>query len=684
MRRMGVLGVGGAAVLAVAGCEGEVVERIVEVEVPVETVVEKTVEVPVETIVEKTVEVPVETIVEVEKIVEVEVSPMEPMAEDDAPAGQADVWRIGIFEDVTTHNFFNVLGPGQTAWNFYAFLNRYPSLYGLSDLRFDWVPILADGFPGPFTEEGDFVTATVSMKQGPVWSDGQPITAHDVAYSVNTVLELEMMEGNWASIVDSSSVAMVEALDDYTVKSYFHSTPGLARWQFGLSGTQFIAKHFWEPLLTEAIATSEDKAEQRAAVFAIEPENEPTAGEMTFVKWESGAFVQVEANENYYFAGSTYTEYANGAYKEEKPGEYEFTAYGDAEGDVLLEVTRAPAAPTVIYSVYPSQDAAVLAMQNGEIDYMLTPLGLARGFQEQLAGREDVKIIANVPNGIRYLGFNTRRQPMDSKAFRQSVSILTDKEYVTGTVLAGVADPAYTMVPPGNGFWYNPDVVELGKGMTREERINAVVALLKDAGFSWDTEPAWDEAGGAVVPRGDGLRLPDGTLVPELQIVAPSAGYDPLRATYAIWIEQWLNEAGIPARAKLQGFNVLIPIIFNTWEFDMWILGWGLTVFPDYLNDFFNSEFIGDDQNNAGGFTNADFDAAAEQLIVETDITRAREIAFELQRILADESPYMLLFTTQILEPLRSNVNFGYESVIDGVQNYFQSMNGPLATTAVE
>ena len=84
--------------LAVAGCEQEVVERIVEVEVPAEKIVEKT--------------------------VEVEVMAGEEMAEEAAASGPAAVWRIGIFEDVTTHNFFNILGPGQTAWNFYAFLNR--------------------------------------------------------------------------------------------------------------------------------------------------------------------------------------------------------------------------------------------------------------------------------------------------------------------------------------------------------------------------------------------------------------------------------------------------------------------------------------------------------------------------------------------------------------------------------
>ena len=125
----------------------------------------------------------------------------------------------------------------------------------------------------------------------------------------------------------------------------------------------------------------------------------------------------------------------------------------------------------------------------------------------------------------------------------------------------------------------------------------------------------------------------------------------------------------------------MIPNVFTDQDFDMWILERGLRVFPDYLDAFFNSAYAGPDENNAGGCSNPDFDAASNELIVETDIGKARDIAFELQRILADEAPYMVLFTTQILEPLRTNVTFGYESLMDGVQNYFQSMNGPLSTT---
>ena len=685
LRRAGVLGLGGVALAALAGCaEPQVVEKevvkIVTQEVPVEKIVTQ--------IVEK--QVPVEKIVEVEKIVTQIVEKLVTQAPAPAAtakvAGQAEVWRIGIFEDVTTYNLFNILGPGQTVWNFYAFLNRYPFVYGLSDQRYDWVPVVADGFPTDFAQEGEFVTTTVKLKDGPTWSDGQPITADDVAFTINTVLDLELTEGNWSSLVDANSIAKVEALDPKTVKYFFKEQPGLARWQFGISGVQFVAKHFWEPLVAKAKTSGATKEEQRKALFGVVPDNEPTAGEMVFVKWESGAFVQVKANDKYFFQGSKITQYKSGAFAEEKPAPnpYSFTAYGQPGGDKVLEITRKPAAPSVVYSIYPSQDAAVLALQNGEIDYMLTPLGLARGFQSQLAGSSDIRIVVNPPNGIRYMGFNTRTPPMELKEFRQAVSILIDKEFVTKTILQGVADPAYTMVPPGNGFWYNPDVPQLGIGLSREERVNQVVELLKGAGFTWGVEPKWDADLRAVAPKGEGLTMPNGKAVPALELLSPSAGYDPMRSTYAIWIEQWLNEVGIPLKANLTGFNVIVPKVFDEQKFDMWILGWGLTVFPDYLHGFFSSANADLGENNAGGFTNEEFDAQAELLIKETDINKARDIAFRLQEILADEVPYVVLFTTQILEPVRANVKFAFDQVMDGVQNYFQSMNGPLSSTSVE
>ena len=116
---------------------------------------------------------------------------------------------------------------------------------------------------------------------------------------------------------------------------------------------------------------------------------------------------------------------------------------------------------------------------------------------------------------------------MDNKAFRQAVATLIDKELVVDTVQQGVAIPVYTMVPEGNGAWYNPDVPLIGIGLTRSERIERAVALLKEAGFTWETELRMSEDGNYVEQHGEGLRMPNGEPVPAMEVLSPSPGYDP-------------------------------------------------------------------------------------------------------------------------------------------------------------
>jgi len=606
------------------------------------------------------------------------------------PPGQA-IFTIGVFEDLTTTNIWAILGPDATAWNFYMLLNRYPALYGLSDVRFDFVPIVANGLPPDFTQEGGFWVTVVKLKEGMKWTDGVEITADDVVFTVNTVLELEL-PGNWASIYDPTVLDHAEAVDSHTVKFFFQEKPGLARWQFGAAQGNFVAKHYWEDKVAEARAAGEGLEEEerlsaiQQALYAFSALDEPTAGELKFVKWEPGAFVDTEKNPDYFFDGARVVEYANGAYLEEKPGVYREELYGIPEGDVLLDFTRGPFVDAVLYSVFGSQDAAVLALKNGDISYTLNPLGLAPGLKEQVVGAPGINTIENPSNGVRYLGFNTRRAPMDIKEFRQAVGTLIDKEFMAQSIFQGTAIPVYSMVPEGNGFWYNSDVPQIGKGLTREERTNQVVSLLKGAGFTWEVEPQWDADNRQMNPKGKGLRMPNGELVPELEVLSPSAGYDPFRSTYAIWVERWLNDVGIPANAKLAGFNVIVDVLFADPErdFDMWILGWGLTIFPDYLRDFFHSERSEVGDLNIGGFSNPTFDAFSDELVTTTDVTRAREVAFDLQQVLADELPYVVLFTTPIVEVFRTEVAWPYTGILDGLQNYFQGINGPVSAAKLE
>lgn len=608
---------------------------------------------------------------EVVKEVQVVVTPTsEPVTP--TPLPEPKIYLLGIFEDLTTTNYWAYLGPDTTVWNSYVLEGDQPSLFGYSAQRFDWIPSLADGFATPIKEEtiegNTFWTTEVDLKQGMKWSDGAEVTADDFVFTAQTVMDLEL-SGNWPSIVNPEFFDHAEALDEYKLKIFFKQPPGLAVWQFGLAFMPIMSEAYWGPVVEEA-KNQGDPSEQQRFLYAHVPDNHPVAGGFTFKKWEKGAFVEKVKNESYFFSGATVTEYANGAYAESKDGIYIFSAYGEQTGEKSLEFDLGPSADSSIYSIYGSQDAAVLALKIGDIDFMLNPLGLQKGLQEQLEGEPGLTTIENPSNGVRYLGFNLRRPPMDIKAFRQAIATLIDKEFIAGTVLQGVAIPVYSMVPEGNAFWYNPDVPMIGKGLSRSERIDQAVEMLKGAGFSWEVEPKISEDGRFVEVTGKGLKMPNGQEVPELGILSPSAGYDPLRSTFAIWIERWLNDVGIPARANLTGFNVIVENVFNRQDFDMWIFGWSLNLYPDYLEAFFDSSHSEPEGFNAGGYANPEFDRLAQELLSESDLDAARQKVLTMQEFLADELPYVVLYTSPIIETYRSSrLKFPYTETLDGLQN---------------
>jgi ABC-type transport system substrate-binding protein len=642
----------------------------------------------------------------------------EPEGEGEGEAGDpADVFVTGIFEDIATTNYWNYLGPGADVWTGYVVSGQIPGLYTLGDQRFDYVPFLADGLPGERTEEGDFITVEVTLLEGLTWSDGEALTAEDVVFTFETNQALNL-GGNWATY-RPGSLDRVEAVDDLTIKFYFTETPGLATFEYGVAFSPILPEHFWGPVADEAIAQldevgeapeapgddatedeqaaydeelatfQEAQAEARNILYQEDATDEPVFGPFKVSGYEPGAFAEKSAVDAYPFTDLTTTLYDDGTYESELPDGSTFQAYGEGSGEVVLEVTTGPYVNEVVYSIYGSQDAAFLALQGGEIDYVFSPLGLSQGLRNQVESADGLVITENAQNGFRYLAFNTRKAPMSDIAFRQAVATVIDQPFITDTILGGAAVPAYAIVPEGVGFWHNPDVTrwgwEDGESLGRQARFENAKQLLVDAGYSWETEPTWDADNGQVT-RGSTIIQPDGQEVPELEMLAPNAGYDPLRATAAVWVEEFVNDLGIPLTANLVPFSaVLIPTVFaegeGALEWDLYIAGWGLGAgVPDYLDVFFTT----DDDSAAGGFntpgySNPEFDAITEEFLAATELEEAQTLAYEMQDILAEEVPYVVLFTNPILDVYRSNVEFPYTDVLDGIQG----LNGLIGTVQV-
>ena len=611
-----------------------------------------------------------------------------------------DVYRIGIFADPVTTNYWNYLGPGSSVWTAYIIGDQAGSLYGLSDQRFDFVPSLAAELPSEPVQEGDLYTITVPMRQDATWSDGTPITAQDVVFTMQTCLDLQLTIG-WPNQCRPEIMDRVEAVDDYTVKFYFNAIPGLAQWQFGAAQGAILPKHFWEATVAEASAAIEGvttpeaerpadcaatglSADETAAcaawetydtafadaqtiLYQADATGAPVAGTYQTLKFEPGAFVERAANPGNLFAGARVEEYDDGTWALTLKNGEVVQIYGDATGEKILDFVTGPYSDNVVMSIYGSQDAAFLALSNGEIDYVINPLSLARGLREQAETGEGIDTYVNLDNGLFYLAFNMRKLPFSLPEFRQAVDLVIDKEFVAGSVLQGTVTPTYSVVPPGNAFWYNPALETPTVGLSREERVNQAVAVLEAAGWTWTTKPAWNEDR-QDVDVGEGLRMPNGQPMPDPTILGPGPAYDPQRASFNQWISEWMRELGMPVTSELTGFNTILNPVFVEASFDMYILGWSLTLYPDYMVDFFHSrnDTATSGNSNTPGFNDAAFDAAADAFLAETDITRAQAKAHEMQALLAEGRPYIPLFVRQAIDLIRNNVTLPYTEVLGG------------------
>ena len=580
-----------------------------------------------------------------------------------APAGGTmDTYTMGIFQDTTSDNYWNIGdSTGSTVWNAYVFDPTRASMYTLNYPGIEFVPSLAASELPAAVQEGDSWVAEVTLKDGLMWSDGEPLTASDVAFTWHAAVDAQL-GGNWPDFVDTDIVTNVEAVDDTTVKVTFNAEPGLAIWgpATGVPSMPIMPEHFWGEVVTEALA-SESPADTLRGASGV---GEPAAGSTVFVERQEGSFAATEANPNYFDMGSSVE-----------------------SGGVTY--TEGPNAQNFQFTLYGGQDQAVLALGQGETDFLLNPLGMQRGLQDQVSGNADLTAIVNPTNGFRYMAFNLTRAPMNDLAFRQAISMVTDKEFVTQNVLQGVAFPVYTMIPEGNTSWFNESVSEEIKanqmaGATTAERVSAAVQVLKDAGYSWETEPTVE---GDSVTSGTGLIGPDGNTIPRIEVITPTAAYDPLRAAFGTAISGFARQIGIDMVSIPTDFNTIIDQVYvpddeGNLNFDMFILGWSLgnPALPTFHESFFASknQTVVNDGNNNTGYDNADFDALVDQFNVATDQDTAYDLIWEMEKNLAENLPYITLFDTGILEFYNNRVSYPFTETLGGLQ----FINGSPSTVA--
>jgi ABC-type transport system substrate-binding protein len=528
-------------------------------------------------------------------------------------------YRVGLLAAPSTENFWAYVGEDPSVWNSYVLGPTKPAIYALDPAGASLIAEVAESSPVISTSDEAGWTVRVELGTDHRWSDGTPVTADDVAFTFDTVRRLDL-GGGWAEAFPAS-VEDVVAESASSLRIEFAERPSLSIWPYGVGLAPIMPSHFWEQLVTSV--------ESDDALYALDGSEDPSGGPLQIVDF-GGTSISARANPGY-------------------PG-------------VTVD--------SVDYTVFPDEATAVAALAAGSLDTILSPRGLSAESLSTLDAIEAVETAESPANAIRYLGFNLERQPMAASGFRKALALLLDREQATASVAPG-SEPAYTMLSPANEAWFDEEKaarIASGFAGSMEARLEAALAELRSAGYSWAREPEVED--GAVV-AGEGLVI-DGQAPAPLTILTPGEEYDPDRPEYTARIEQVLESLGFDVRPVITDFDTVVDLAFTPADdgalhYDMYLLGWtlGNPSLPAYYRWF----FAPDAPSNTTGYTSDEFASRLAAYETATEPAAAREALWGMEEVLARDLPYLVLDHPEIIEAYRSDrVQYGLGPVLGGIQ----------------
>ena len=329
------------------------------------------------------------------------------------------VFTLGNNADVDSMNQFVMVSTGYIIHSM-----AYNELISYSPKDFSAVPDLATVVPtqanGGISADG--LTWTYHLHDGVTWSDGVPLTANDVAYTFNRVID----EHQGCCFSYLKYVTSVTAPDATTVVLKL-SQPAIMTH----IDIYIYPEHIWSKVSTAEAKTYE---------------NFPgvTSGPFHPVEWKKGQYMRLVANPNY-FKG-------------------------------------APHVDEIDYRVFNNQDAAVAALKNHEIDFidLLKP-----NLFNSLKTAPGVGTAVTVTDLFDDLAFNTGALQGDGNpalrdpVFRKAISMAIDKQTLVDKVMLGYATPGDTIVSPLTPFWH----ATIPPDQQMSFNIAAANQLLEQAGY---------------------------------------------------------------------------------------------------------------------------------------------------------------------------------------------------------
>ncbi|EPX61840.1 Dipeptide-binding ABC transporter, periplasmic substrate-binding component [Cystobacter fuscus DSM 2262] len=342
-----------------------------------------------------------------------------PAATATAPAAEKAT-AVTIAQEAQTswiRNFNPLLASSSSRWPTRAGI--YEPMLIFNVLKADYVPWLAEKYTWG---EGN-KTLTFSVRPGVKWSDGQPLTAKDVAFTFELLKKHKALDLSsvWAFLEG------VQAKDDATVEFTFSRVfvPGLLY----IAQQPIVPEHKWKDV---------------ADPVSYKNENPVATGPFTEIKVFQNQIWEIGRNPNYWQQGKPY-----------------------------VQALRFPA--------YPGNDQANLALLNGEVDYAgnFVP-DIERLYVSK--DKENNHYWFPLVGNTVILYANTTKKPFDDVRVRKALSMAIDREQIVKVAMYNYTRPSdATGLSDTHNSWRNAKAVESGDWVKFDAA--KAGALLDEAGY---------------------------------------------------------------------------------------------------------------------------------------------------------------------------------------------------------
>jgi peptide/nickel transport system substrate-binding protein len=467
----------------------------------------------------------------------------------------------------------------------------YPALTQF-DNNSNPVPYLAESW----TTSPDHLTWTFKIRQGLKWTDGQPITAHDAAWTFNLIMTNDDAATANGSLV--TNFASVTAPDDSTliIKT---KTPqaNMLYVVVAVNGIMIVPQHIWQSRVTGL----KDNLNNQYPVVGYGP--------WILTGYKPDQYATLEASKDY-FGGR-------------------------------------PKANRLILQYFKNDDAAIAALRSGQIDaaWELPATGY-----KTLQGVKNVMTFQQIATrwtGVEINpGAKTRSgKPMgtgnpilaDPKV-RMAISYAFDRKTLVDRVLDGLGTPGAAYVPPAYKQWaWQPS---------------------SDEAVSYDPAKANQLLDSAGYPKGSGgIRVDPKTHKP-LSFRLGTHSDDANDQLIAPYLVGWLKAIGIKLTPQGQSMSGLNDNLAKG-DWDMLMDGWGTIPDPTYLLSIQTCGTLPKDDGSGGNtdafFCNRQYDRLFNLQATQFDLKQRAATIGQMQDILYKANDDIMLYNNNILYAVRTD-----------------------------